>query len=105
MFSVCQVPRSRISCTQTLYQREGSHKTVAIPPQHWHVVKKHKHVHSASKVRLRIVDLYITKIDDLGVISLLSYRYINDFSKALASEVRILLAEVGKLRDERRALQ
>ena len=32
-------------------------------------------------------------------------RYINDFSKALASEVRILLAEVGKLRDERRQLQ
>lgn len=32
-------------------------------------------------------------------------RYINDFSKALASEVRILLDEVGKLRDERRALQ
>lgn len=34
-----------------------------------------------------------------------TYRYLNDFSKALASEVRILLAEVGKLRDERRALQ
>jgi len=32
-------------------------------------------------------------------------KYLNDFSKALASEVRILLAEVGKLRDERRALQ
>ncbi|KAI4527632.1 hypothetical protein EV122DRAFT_276024 [Schizophyllum commune] len=32
-------------------------------------------------------------------------KYINDFSKALANEVRILLAEVGKLRDERRALQ
>ncbi|OBZ76447.1 hypothetical protein A0H81_03103 [Grifola frondosa] len=31
--------------------------------------------------------------------------YIHDFSKALASEVRILLAEVGKLRDERRQLQ
>lgn len=29
----------------------------------------------------------------------------NDFSKALASEVRILLQEVGKLRDERRTLQ
>jgi len=29
----------------------------------------------------------------------------NDFTKALASEVRILLAEVGKLRDERRQLQ
>ncbi|KAF5373442.1 hypothetical protein D9615_009420 [Tricholomella constricta] len=32
-------------------------------------------------------------------------KYLNDFSKALASEVRILLAEVGQLRDERRALQ
>ncbi|KAJ7235011.1 hypothetical protein B0H12DRAFT_1027699 [Mycena haematopus] len=32
-------------------------------------------------------------------------RYINDFSKALAGEVKILLAEVGKLRDEKRALQ
>ncbi|KAF7348285.1 hypothetical protein MSAN_01782200 [Mycena sanguinolenta] len=32
-------------------------------------------------------------------------KYINDFSKALAGEVRILLAEVGQLRDERRALQ
>lgn len=35
----------------------------------------------------------------------LQTRYINDFSKALASEVRILLQEVGKLRDERRQLQ
>jgi len=32
-------------------------------------------------------------------------KYLNDFSKALASEVRILLAEVGRLRDERRQLQ
>ncbi|RDB17414.1 hypothetical protein Hypma_001969 [Hypsizygus marmoreus] len=32
-------------------------------------------------------------------------KYLNDFSKALAGEVKILLAEVGKLRDERRALQ
>ncbi|KAG9317909.1 hypothetical protein JVU11DRAFT_2140 [Chiua virens] len=32
-------------------------------------------------------------------------KYLNDFSKALASEVRILLGEVGKLRDERRQLQ
>ena len=32
-------------------------------------------------------------------------RYLNDFSKALAGEVRVLLAEVGKLRDERRQLQ
>ncbi|EGN93504.1 hypothetical protein SERLA73DRAFT_78792 [Serpula lacrymans var. lacrymans S7.3] len=32
-------------------------------------------------------------------------KYLNDFSKALASEVRILLSEVGKLRDERRQLQ
>jgi hypothetical protein len=33
------------------------------------------------------------------------HRYINDFSKALAGEVKILLQEVGKLRDERRQLQ
>jgi len=32
-------------------------------------------------------------------------KYLNDFSKALAGEVRILLSEVGKLRDERRQLQ
>ncbi|KAJ7643834.1 hypothetical protein FB45DRAFT_896186 [Roridomyces roridus] len=32
-------------------------------------------------------------------------KYINDFTKALAGEVRLLLAEVGQLRDERRALQ
>ncbi|KIK59198.1 hypothetical protein GYMLUDRAFT_44949 [Collybiopsis luxurians FD-317 M1] len=32
-------------------------------------------------------------------------KYLNDFSKALAGEVRILLEEVGKLRDERRQLQ
>ncbi|TFK68115.1 hypothetical protein BDN72DRAFT_871083 [Pluteus cervinus] len=32
-------------------------------------------------------------------------KYITDFSKALANEVRILLDEVGKLRDERRQLQ
>ncbi|KAJ7747892.1 hypothetical protein DFH07DRAFT_942325 [Mycena maculata] len=31
--------------------------------------------------------------------------YLDDFSKALASEVRMLLGEVGKLREERRALQ
>ncbi|KAF9078581.1 hypothetical protein BDP27DRAFT_1206192, partial [Rhodocollybia butyracea] len=31
--------------------------------------------------------------------------YLDEFSKALASEVRILLGEVGKLREERRALQ
>jgi hypothetical protein len=28
-----------------------------------------------------------------------------DFTKGIASEVRILLAEIGKLRDERRQLQ
>ncbi|KAG5650841.1 hypothetical protein H0H81_010852 [Sphagnurus paluster] len=32
------------------------------------------------------------------------YRYLNEFSKALSGEVRILLDEVGKLRDERRSL-
>ncbi|KAF5345729.1 hypothetical protein D9757_013307 [Collybiopsis confluens] len=32
-------------------------------------------------------------------------KYIYDFSKALAGEVRILLAEVGQLRDQRRHLQ
>jgi len=32
-------------------------------------------------------------------------KYLNDFSKALAAEVRMLLSEVGKLREERRALQ
>ncbi|EIN14626.1 hypothetical protein PUNSTDRAFT_81104 [Punctularia strigosozonata HHB-11173 SS5] len=32
-------------------------------------------------------------------------KHLIDFSKALAGEVRILLEEVGKLRDERRALQ
>ncbi|KIK56482.1 hypothetical protein GYMLUDRAFT_47016 [Collybiopsis luxurians FD-317 M1] len=32
-------------------------------------------------------------------------KYIYDFSKALAGEVRILLAEVGQLRDQRRQLQ
>lgn len=32
-------------------------------------------------------------------------RYLQDFSKALAGEVRILLQEVGKLRDERSQLQ
>ncbi|KAF5338110.1 hypothetical protein D9758_015366 [Tetrapyrgos nigripes] len=34
-----------------------------------------------------------------------SPKYMNDFSKALAIEVRILLDEMGKLRDERRQLQ
>jgi hypothetical protein len=28
-----------------------------------------------------------------------------DFTKGIATEVRILLAEIGKLRDERRQLQ
>ncbi|KAJ7926703.1 hypothetical protein B0H13DRAFT_2313201 [Mycena leptocephala] len=32
-------------------------------------------------------------------------KYIHDFSKALAGEVKILLAEVGKLRDEKRSLE
>ncbi|KAJ7436069.1 hypothetical protein B0H11DRAFT_665999 [Mycena galericulata] len=31
--------------------------------------------------------------------------YMDDFSKSIASEVRMLLGEVGKLREERRALQ
>lgn len=35
----------------------------------------------------------------------MAFRHIYDFSKALAGEVRILLAEVGQLRDERRQLQ
>ena len=32
-------------------------------------------------------------------------QYLNEFSKALATEVRMLLGEVGKLREDRRALQ
>ncbi|KAG8717815.1 hypothetical protein FRC09_013619 [Ceratobasidium sp. 395] len=32
-------------------------------------------------------------------------RYLDDFSKALSEEVRMLLKEVGKLREEKRALQ
>ncbi|KAL5478487.1 hypothetical protein ACEPAI_2671 [Sanghuangporus weigelae] len=32
-------------------------------------------------------------------------KHMNDFTKALAAEVRILLQEVGQLRDERRQLQ
>lgn len=32
-------------------------------------------------------------------------KYINDFTKALSAEVRVLLEDVSKLRDERRALQ
>jgi hypothetical protein len=32
-------------------------------------------------------------------------RYIAEFSKALSAEVRMLLQEVGELRDERRRLQ
>ncbi|KAF8062278.1 hypothetical protein FPV67DRAFT_1654875 [Lyophyllum atratum] len=33
------------------------------------------------------------------------FNYLDEFSKALASEVRMLLGEVGKLREERRGLQ
>ena len=32
-------------------------------------------------------------------------QYIDEFSKALATEVRMLLGEVGKLREERRNIQ
>jgi hypothetical protein len=32
-------------------------------------------------------------------------KYLDDFSKALSEEVRMLLKEVGKLREEKRALQ
>jgi hypothetical protein len=32
-------------------------------------------------------------------------QYLDEFSKALASEVRMLLGEVGKLREERRNIQ
>lgn len=32
-------------------------------------------------------------------------QYLDEFSKALATEVRMLLGEVGKLREERRSLQ
>lgn len=31
--------------------------------------------------------------------------YLDEFSKALATEVRMLLGEVGRIREERRALQ
>lgn len=34
-----------------------------------------------------------------------AYKYLDEFSKALAAEVRMLLGEVGKLREERRNLQ
>ncbi len=33
------------------------------------------------------------------------FQYLDDFSKALSAEVRMLLKEVGKLREEKRALQ
>ena len=32
-------------------------------------------------------------------------QYLDEFSKALATEVRMLLGEVGKLREERRSIQ
>lgn len=32
-------------------------------------------------------------------------QYLDEFSRALATEVRMLLSEVGKLREERRTLQ
>ena len=32
-------------------------------------------------------------------------QYLDDFSRALATEVRMLLLEVGRIREERRALQ
>jgi len=35
----------------------------------------------------------------------LAPQYLDEFSKALAAEVRMLLGEVGKLREERRNLQ
>jgi hypothetical protein len=34
-----------------------------------------------------------------------SSQYLDEFSRALATEVRMLLGEVGKIREERRALQ
>ena len=48
--------------------------------------------------------LYCVSCSDSSKLTVFD-RYVNDFTKALASEVRILLAEVGKLRDERRQLQ
>ena len=48
--------------------------------------------------------LYCVSCSDSSKLAVFD-RYVNDFTKALASEVRILLAEVGKLRDERRQLQ
>lgn len=56
---------------------------------------------SSSKVRI----LHGSAADGRSPSAVCFRRYLNDFSKALASEVRILLAEVGKLRDERRQLQ
>ena len=35
----------------------------------------------------------------------LPLQYLDDFSRALATEVRMLLGEVGRIREERRALQ
>jgi hypothetical protein len=34
-----------------------------------------------------------------------TFQYLDEFSQALAAEVRMLLGEVGKIREERRALQ
>jgi len=35
----------------------------------------------------------------------LAIQYLDEFSQALAAEVRMLLGEVGRIREERRALQ
>lgn len=34
-----------------------------------------------------------------------STQYLDDFSRSLAAEVRLLLSEVGKLHEKKRALQ
>ena len=51
------------------------------------------------------MELTPTFIDFVSASLALLARHLNDFTKALAAEVRILLQEVGQLRDERRQLQ
>ena len=48
---------------------------------------------------------YVPSFRRIPSVTKRALQYLDEFSKALATEVRMLLGEVGKLREERRNIQ
>ena len=59
------------------------------------------------QVSFNVQGVSISRLSSLNYLYLKKklLQYLDDFSRALATEVRMLLGEVGRIREERRALQ